>query len=245
MKLSYSAVWDDTVALLRAHGSLIAALAGAFLFLPALLLATLAPQPTGMQPPDIMPALTAWFRENLLWLVLARLVELVGSIAILRLVFGPRGTSVAAAIGAGGTLLIFYLIPFILANLAVAFGFLLLIVPGLYLMGRFAPLGPVVVAEERRNPADALARTWALTAGRGWAVTGLILLVAIAGGITMLVVNGVFGIVFLLVLGKGLGGFLGRLVGAATGTAFSVLLLLLYASIYRALVARGSAEVFH
>ena len=35
MTFSYSAVWDDTVRLLQAHGRLLAAIAGVFLFLPA------------------------------------------------------------------------------------------------------------------------------------------------------------------------------------------------------------------
>jgi hypothetical protein len=33
MKFSYSAVWNDTVALLRSHGSLLLAIAGVFIFI--------------------------------------------------------------------------------------------------------------------------------------------------------------------------------------------------------------------
>ena len=45
MKISYSAVWADTAALLRSHASLIATVAGVFIFLPGLLVAYFLPQP--------------------------------------------------------------------------------------------------------------------------------------------------------------------------------------------------------
>ena len=38
MKFSYSAVWSDTMRMLRQHGSLLLAVAGVFFLLPGLLL---------------------------------------------------------------------------------------------------------------------------------------------------------------------------------------------------------------
>jgi hypothetical protein len=39
MNFSYSAVWNDTVALLKSHGSLLLAVAGVFILLPLLMTA--------------------------------------------------------------------------------------------------------------------------------------------------------------------------------------------------------------
>ncbi|HEY0313863.1 MAG TPA: hypothetical protein VGC56_15400 [Allosphingosinicella sp.] len=244
MKLSYSAIWDDTTALLRAHASLVAALAGVFLFLPALVVAYLLPQPVVTDPSRALDALVGFYQANWPWLLLAQLVRMVGAAAILQLVFGPRGTSVAGAIVTGLLLLPSYFAAHFLAEIGMGIGFLLLIVPGVYLMGRFAPLGAVIVAERRRNPIDALTRSFALSAGHGWSLAGLVLLVAIAAGITMGVAHAVSGILFVLVAGKAFGTLLVQIVDAAAGAAFTTLFLLLYAAIYRALSPSASAAVF-
>jgi hypothetical protein len=248
MKLSYTAVWDDTVALLRTHAPLVGALAGVFLFLPALFANYFFPQPQVTDPGRYLDVMRNYVGGAWPWLLLARLVQLVGTIAILRLVFGPRGTSVAGAIVTGAMLFPFYFAAFFLANILIFAGFVLLIVPGVYLMGRLAPLAPVVVAENRRNPVRAIGRSFALTAHRGWALVGLILLVAIAAGVSIAVVHALFGILFTLAAGKTLGLLLVQIVDAAAGSAVSTLFILLYAAIYRQLAGdastAGLGEVF-
>jgi len=240
MKFSYTAVWDDTTAMLRAHGSLIAALAGVFLFLPGLLLAVLLPHPTTTDASRAFEVLRDYYVANALWLFLGGLVSMAGTIAILKLLLGPRGTSVGGAIAAAVPILPFYFLAAFLANLALLVGFLLLIVPGLYLFGRLAPLGAVVVAENRRNPIDAIARCFALTKGRGWAVLGFVLLVAVAGIVTTMVADGLLGVLLILLAGKSLGAFLSSIVNAATGAAFSALFAVLFAALYRRLAEEGS-----
>jgi hypothetical protein len=249
VKLSYSAVWDDTAALLRAHGSLIAAIAGVFLFLPTLLLRVLTVEPAGLEGAQVDPihavaAFRSYLFANLPWLLLVRIVQAAGTLAILRLVLGPRGTSVGGAIGAAFRLLPSYFVAFLLISFAEGIGLFLLVLPWLYLMARFAPLAPVFAAEQRRNPFDAMARAWDLTRHRGWAIMGLILLVAIGGGVAMLVANGLVGVVFLLLGGKTLGPLLVEIVGAATGAAFATLLIVLDAAIYRAVAPQISAAIF-
>lgn len=249
MKLSYSAIWDDSVALVRAHGSLAAALAGVFLFLPALLVQQFAGplEPLAGTPQDLLhlsAAVQVYFYAHWPVIVAARLAETIGSIAILKLALGPRGTSVGGAIVAGLVLLPSYFAAFVLANMAMVFGFLLLIVPGIYLMGRLIPFAPVIVAEERRNPIAALTRALALTRGHGWSIAGLILLVLIAAAIVSGVAASLFGILFVLALGKGLGTFLTTTLAAAIAAAVGIVTLFLYAAIYRALTHHGSADVF-
>jgi hypothetical protein len=242
MKFSYSAVWDDTVALLRAHAPLIAALAGVFIFLPALLVGHFLPQPepvAGAEAGEMWRLLGEYFTVNWHWLLLQSLVNTIGTIAILILVFARQGTSVGGAISAAVLLLPFYFLASLLSGLAIGIGLLLLIVPGLYLFGRLAPLAPVVVAENRRNPIDAIARTFAVTRGKGWAVLGLVILVVIPGVIAMMVANMIFGFVFRLAAGQELGALLSLIVNSATATALTIVLLLLYAAIYRALADRS------
>jgi len=244
MRLSYTAVWDDAAAMLRANASLIAALAGAFLFLPALVVRQYAAPPSSQGAPadfvHVFAAFQAYVAAYWPLLLAARIAELVGSVAILELVLGPRGTSVAGAIGTGFLLLPFYFATFFLANIAIFAGIVLLVVPGLYLLGRLAPFPAVVVAERRRSPFDALARAWALTAGRGWAVLGLLLLVMIAIAIVTAIAGMVLGVVFVFLAGKGLGGFLAAAAAAVAGAAGAVVMLALYAALYRHLAGGES-----
>jgi hypothetical protein len=238
-RLSYSAVWEDAAALLRAHGSLLAALAGVFLFLPALVLRQFAVVPTLEGAPADIAHLVAVTRAYVIanWpLILpVRLLELVGGVAMLELMLGPRGTSVAGAIRTGFLLLPFYFVTFVLANFALAVGVALLILPGVYLLGRLGPFPAVLVAERRRNPLDVFARAFALTAGRGWALAVLLLLVLFAALVVGLVAGDVAGVVATLIAGREVGAFMAGAASAAAGAAGEVVMLALFAALYRAL----------
>ena len=240
MKFSYSAVWDDIVRLFRAHGSLVVALAGVFIFLPALLTAHFLPQPQAASAAELVPVLKAYLRENWFWLLLENLLNMVGVIAILRLIFPRGGSTVAGVIAAAVAILPFYFLTSLVTGIAIAIGFMLLFVPGLYLFGRLAPVGVVVVAEDRRNPIDAIRRSLEITKGRGWAVLGMVLLVAFAAIVVMLVINNVLGVLLITVAGVEVGLFLSLIVTAATAAAFTALITLLYAAIYRNLAPTES-----
>jgi hypothetical protein len=69
----------------------------------------------------------------------------------------------------------------LLTAIGIVFGFLLLIVPGFYLLAIWAVTAPVVVIE-RRRVLDALGRSRQLVRGNGWPVLG-VFLVAIAIGL--------------------------------------------------------------
>jgi hypothetical protein len=241
MKFSYSAVWEDTLGLLRAHTSLIAALAGVFLFLPSLLVAYFLPQP---QPEDFSrygELLVEYISANWHWLLLETLANMVGALAIMLLILARGGTTVGGAIAAALAILPFYFLAGILSGLIIGIGCVLLIVPGLYLLGRLLPLGPVMVAEQRRNPIDAIRRTFEVTRGNGWAVFGLLLLVAIPALIASAVANMLLGLVFRLVAGGEVGRLLSLIVTSATGAAVAALLTVLYAAIYRRLTAEPAS----
>ncbi|HYG46910.1 MAG TPA: hypothetical protein VD846_03115 [Allosphingosinicella sp.] len=240
MKFSYSAVWADVMGLLRSHSSLIATVAGVFIFLPGLLVAYFLPQP---EPQDLNQLGELWgeyLNLNWHWLLLNSLIGMIGAIAILLLIFA-RDVSVGGAIAASLALLPSYFAASLLGNAAIGIGFVLLIVPGLYLLGRLGPLNSVVVAETRRNPIAALMRCFELTRGHGWAILGLLLIIAIATAIVVGIASTLLGIVFVLVAGQDIGQLLTLIVRTAGNAAMVTLLLVLNAAIYRQLSGSPSA----
>jgi hypothetical protein len=244
MKFSYSAVWADVVALLRAHASLIATVAGVFIFLPGLLLAYFIPQPETQDFGRLGEIWVEYLNANWHWMLLNSLVSMIGSIAILLLIFA-RNISVGGAISAALALLPFYFLASLLGSILIGLGFILLIIPGAYLIGRLGPLNALVVAESRRNPIDAVGRAFALTKGNGWAVLGLILIVAIPAMIAIGVATTLLGILFVLVAGQDLAQMLILIVRTAGNAALVTLLLVLNAAIYRQLnpgAAEGAAQ---
>ncbi len=240
MKLSYSAVWADVTALLRSHASLIATVAGVFIFLPGLLVAYLLPQPEPAELNRIGQLWVEYLNAHWPWLILNSLVGMIGSIAILLLLFA-RDVSVGGAIAAALALLPAYFIASFLSSIAIGFGLVLLIVPGLYLLGRLGPLNAVVVAEAHRNPIAAIRRCWDLTRGHGWAILGLILIVAIAAAIVVGIATTLVGIILILVAGQDIGQLLVLIVRAAGNAAMMTVLLVLTAAIYRQLGEGRSA----
>ena len=243
MEFSYGATWDDTVRMFRAHASLIAAVAGVFIFLPAVLISYFQPPPEE-QSGQLFQQMIDYFKSNLHWFILQRLIQMIGAIAILLLVFGRGQITVGAAIVSGAVLLPSYFAASAISGITIGIGFFLLIVPGLYLVGRLMLSSVVVVAENRWNPIAAIQRSFDLTKGHGWAIVGLILLVAIAGAICVMAITSVLGIMLLLIAG-GLGKLLLLILSAALSSILTVLLLLLCAAIYRQLTADSSRDVFN
>lgn len=93
---------------------------------------------------------------------------------------GRRDSSVRELLGS----VVPVLMPLIGAGLVTAigivFGFILLIVPGLYLLTIWAVAAPVIVVE-RRGVFDALGRSRQLVRGNGWPVLGAVLVAALIG----------------------------------------------------------------
>ena len=260
MAFSYNAVWEDTTRLLRQHAPLLAAIAGVFMFLPALSFAVFLPppEPQGADPARMAQLMLAFYRTAWPWFLLQGLFSIVGTLAMLRLVFA-RGTTVGGALVHALKLTPFYILLSILCGLAVSIASmaiilpavllgpvavvlatLLLIVPILYLVGRIVPVPAVMVAEDRRNPVDALRRTFALTRGHGWAIIGLVFIIGIVAAIAVGMADTLAGLVFILIAGQALGKLLASVVASALNAAFATLLVMLYAAIYRALAGTNS-----
>ncbi len=240
MKFSYSAVWNDAVRILRSHGSLLLAIAGVFFLLPGLLLGYFVPQPTGSGQ-DALDALMRHYNANWPWILLAQLVNLIGGIAIYKLLFDSRGGTVGSAIGGALPILPMYFIMTVISSVAIGMGLVFLLLPGIYLLGRLVIAGAAMVAEGHRSPVAPIRSSWNLTRGRGWAVAGLVIVVVAAGVLLSFVATAVLGSIFILIGGRdGLGMLLVLILNAAITAAFTTVLIVLFASIYRALA--GVAE---
>jgi hypothetical protein len=95
----------------------------------------------------------------------------------------------------------------ILAGIGIGIGFVLLIVPGLFLLTIWAVIAPVIVVE-RTGAIDAFGRSRALVKGNGWEVFGVILILL---AITI-VVGIVFSALFLAISDSFVGYFIGNLI---------------------------------
>src|SRR4051812_5783826 len=95
----------------------------------------------------------------------------------------------------------------ILAGIAIAIGFILLILPGLFLLTIWAVIAPVIVVE-RTGAIDSFGRSRNLVKGNGWEVFGVILILLLI----TIVIGIVFQALFLAISDSFVGYFIGSLV---------------------------------
>lgn len=111
----------------------------------------------------------------------------------------------------------------ILAGIAIAIGFVLLIAPGLFLLTIWSVIVPVIVLEGK-SAGESFSRSRELVRGYGWGVLGVIVL-------TVLLLIGVEIVLGLILspLADWLQGFLSNIVtGTLTAPVFAIVLTLLY-----------------
>ena len=80
----------------------------------------------------------------------------------------------------------------LLASLAIAGGFILLVIPGFFILTKLTVSLPTLVIEDKRGR-EALRRSWNLVTGFGWAVFGTIIVAGLATGLLSSIVTGLFG----------------------------------------------------
>ncbi|MEY4270904.1 MAG: hypothetical protein RLZZ58_2120 [Pseudomonadota bacterium] len=247
IKFDMGAAWNDGVALTRMHRPLVATLAGVFLFLPQLAVGLLGPGDPAIAPgatiDQIIAAFTAWANAMLPYLLVLTVISAFASQAILKLWLAPPGISVGEAMSTALTLLVTAVIASVLGTIAIYLGFLALIVPGLYLLGRLAFAQVAIADREIRNPIAALQASWDLTRGNGWRIVGFLFLIAIVIGILLLLAGMVIGGLVGLVLGSAAPVVLAVL-EAAANSIIGVLMLAIYVAIYRQLSGVGREGIF-
>lgn len=244
-KFDMGAAWDDATTLVRAHLPLTGVLAGLFFFLPGMVMALLGPAPlsppANATPDQLSAMVMADLRQQLPWLLAVTMASTLGSVAILRLWLARAGTSVGEALAFTLAVIPTMIVMFLIQSLLFGIAALLLIVPAIYLLGRFAAAYPLVADRNIKNPVAALTGSWKLTSGNGWRVALFVLLFLVVLVIISMIVQGVTGI-----FGpRGSFGYpIGSAINSAVSAGFGLLNTAVIASVYRQLSVRGAGDVF-
>lgn len=234
--LSYDDTWADLVAMARSNASVLLVLAGVFLLLPSFAQALFAPPPR-VESIDwnAVQTLNTYFQENMLTLLACQLPVWIGSAAILLFLLEPGRLTVGQALSSAAALTLSIVVLNWLLNLAVFGGFLLFLLPGIYLLGRLSLAAPVQMVERLRNPLTPLTRSMALTRGNGWRIAGLVLLISVVATVFASALNAVLGVGLSLLLPDSVGPTIATLIRSAIGAVSALLILLLNAALYRQL----------
>lgn len=238
-KIELSSVWEDAKALGNANRDLLSAVAGMFLLLPAIVSdqVMVGPQPVakGASNEVIVAHLIAYFSTNWPVLLVYGLVTAFGALAIYVLLLRPGRLTVSESLRGALFVLPGYFIANILQSFAMAAGFMLFVLPGLYIIARLAVIGPAAAAEKLTNPIAILRRSVQLTRGNGWRIVVLFAIIFVIFIVVSTLINSLLGIALTLLLPGALGHLLLSIVSSLIETAMAVIFILVSAALYRTL----------
>lgn len=242
MKISYTALWAEIMALLARNKAIIAAVALALIFVPATLAALFnveVPEPGGTPSlAEYGDYLVRSLNANWLGVLLNSLAGALAVLVIMLVLLDGRRPTVGEAFGMALPLFLFFLLLNWFLNLILFAGLLVFVLPGLYLLGRLSVAAAALVAEGKRNPFDAIARSLALTKGAGWRIALFILLIFLVLFVMQLAINGTLGAFLQLLRGgdaMGLPALLLAMIKGAFATVTTVLTTLIGVALYRQL----------
>lgn len=268
MKFDMGRAWNDAVALLRANGQVVAIVAGAFFFLPYLVLMMLMPSTlTGVETrvageADADAALqAAWTLYGEIWwqLLLVSVITAIGMLGLLALLTDRGRPTVGEALKSGVT----YFLPYVASQLLLSLTFVIVaIIPIMvaaaagasvgvllgvvaaiaiiYLYVKFCLTVPVIVIDKVANPLRALGRSWGLTKGNSVRLFLFFLLLLVALLVIALVIGLVVGLIGALA-GPSSAIFISSLVNSAINALGITVYLAVLAAIHRQL--SGSSPV--
>lgn len=237
--LSFGPIWAHTLALLRRHGELLWPLAAAFLFLPQLLIAVLAPEQAPGQTPDLGKSLL------ILGVAGAGIVAtLLGqvSMAFLAINDGTAGLTLGQVLQRSGRLTLPALAVVLIQGIAILVGFLLLIIPGFWVLARLSVALPIV-AVGPHDPLEALKESWRLTEGHALRILGC-LAILILGFLLLYIgivsIGVAVGAISTMAAGApsegwGLGRWAFEVIGGAAVAAMGVVSICFYSSLLKVL----------
>lgn len=232
-KLDGGQAWSDAMAMLRGRREILLTLTGFFLLLPMLVLLMLRWPNLGAETSaGAMAQWNAWSESNSLWLLLVAMIGSFGRAAMLVLTFDRARPTVGEALGAAARLFLWFYLAGLLASLIQYGGFLLFVLPGLYLLGRLFVVEPVLVAEGVTNPVRAIVRSFEVTRGSGWRIFGVNAIVVLGAFVFLLAVSTVLGVLAAVLQLPGLGLFLSALVCAGVFAGIYLVLMLLSVAAY-------------
>lgn len=258
--------WQDASAAVSANRDVLAALTGVFVVLPAFALTVLLPMPepqAGADFDEIFAGIQAYFAVNWPWYVLASLISMIGTMALLALFGHASRPTVGEAIrtGLGATvpgILVQILQGFLLSGVVLAPAALLGISgsPGLAALGTIFGVGlaawlwartalatPVIVVEGQRNPIAALQRSYALTKGNAGRLLLFFFLLVLAFVIVTQLFTVVVGLIVQALAGAKASTVVGAFVASVLQGAMSVYFAGAIAMSHRQLVGTASPDV--
>jgi hypothetical protein len=215
-RLNASAIWQDMLTALRPGLWTMFAVAAPFTLLVDMVLSVFGPE-----PPRTMREMTG--STALLLFAIPALIGAIAQLAVVHLVARPDAPprqALAAAFAAAPV----YIVALLITAIPTGFGFLLLVVPGLYIVARLFTVLPVAILEPG-PPMAIIRRSWNLTAPHGWRILWfLVLALLFLFGATMLVtgVSAALASVLTLMGAKGVGVFVAALLPAVLSTVLSI-----------------------
>ncbi len=189
MKINLAGVFTDAWGLFSRHREVVLTVAALFIFLPTLALLLLVPiappwPESGATEPEIQAAanlLAAWTVDNGFMFMGAGLLSLYGSLSITAFLIDPGSDDLRGALGRALGLMPRYVLAALLILLPASLGLFVLIVPGLYILGRTMLIGPLLIADRPIAATAAIMRSINLTRGNGLMLAGLTGIGLIAG----------------------------------------------------------------
>lgn len=250
MRIDYTDWWNDIVALARANASILVAIAGAFVFLPMLassfFVTPMPPLAEGSAPAEAIARFADFYRVNLLPQLFMLLLSTLAQLLVYTVLLDDRRPSVGAAFRLAAPFYLPLLLVNLLTNLAIGAGFVLLVVPGLYLLGRLLLAAPALVAGRLVNPLEAIRRSWSLTQGQGWRVFFFAFLLFLVALVVQVAISGTLGLAIGLLPGADDPWSLRSLLLGALTALFAALFFLLatcvWVALYRRLAGGGASK---
>ncbi len=238
MRLSYDACWQTIASLLRSHADILSVIAGVFLLLPLLAQTIYLPPPVlSSLSPAAFEAFLGYYQANILPVLFVRLATLTGTGCLLALLLAHDAPTVGEAIRRAAHMLPALFLADVLLQILVAIGLIALVLPGLYLIARGVLTAPIIMAENIRNPIQALKRSFVMTNHLGWQIFGLIAIIMIVTWIGSSAALTVAGVVFQLMLPDGALSLTRAFIGAISPTILTFVFTLLSAGLYRQISA--------
>lgn len=178
----------------KADRDTILAIAGPFLFLPMFAWLLLVPEPYAA--PDAgrdekTRIVLGWVAEHAHWLALRVGFELFATVAVLSIYLARDHRTVGELLRRSLGALPMFAVAVMASWGLVTVGIFAFVIPALYIYGRVALTGPVMVAEPGVGFTGAIARSVALTHGNGWRVFALLAVPLLAGILTLQIIGSV------------------------------------------------------
>jgi hypothetical protein len=180
MTFDVAAVFADAWQMWKRDRELLLAVAGFFLFLPqfaAKLLIPVAPEPAGFGRDAA--ALKSWLVAYQAWLsnygviiLVLSLALLFGTLLIFTLYLDTRRPNLRVGLINALTLMPRYVLAVLFVSVPVYIGLVLLVLPGIYALGRLMLTTPSLVANRSGGVLAALGRSVALSSGHGMILAG-------------------------------------------------------------------------